>query len=186
MLWWPPVREREVCMYSARLYALTGTWVGSLLGNSNRGELEHSGRYAYGQFEWELDQRVLGLAVKMWGHCCPSSTAAPHADMPTEAQAHPRFQTESCWQIALPKRAMLDRLEQWPPDGAAGGAATGVDVLNGRIMAHLPMQVLPLEMMPLHRVRCFEGEAACAGGDGSTPRPAPSCSGSLRSVRARL
>ena len=162
MLWRPPVRTRKVGVYSARVCALTGTWMESLLGNSNRGELEHSGRYAYGQFEWELDQRVLGLAVKMWGHCCPSSTAAPHADMPTEAQARPRFQTKLCWQIALPKRAMLDRLEQWPPDGAAG-ATSGVDVLNGRIMAHLPMQVLPLEMMPLCCVRCFAGEGARAG-----------------------
>ncbi|KAJ1489852.1 hypothetical protein T484DRAFT_1885045, partial [Baffinella frigidus] len=41
------------------------------LGGANRGALEFSGHYTLGQLEWELDQRMLGLAVKA-SRLCPS------------------------------------------------------------------------------------------------------------------
>jgi hypothetical protein len=98
------------------------------LGSANRQELELSGRYSHGQMEWELDQRVLGLALKQWGGC------ARH----------------ECLRIPLHPRAMLDRDHVWPPPpppapaeeapAAAGMTAREDALLQGRVMVHLPMQ----------------------------------------------
>lgn len=97
------------------------------LGSANRQELELSGRYSYGQMEWELDQRVLGLALKQWGGCA----------------------RDECHRIPLHPRAMLDRDHAWPPPPppapaaeapVAGMTAREDALLQGRVMVHLPMQ----------------------------------------------
>ena len=88
------------------------------LGQANRRELELSGRYSFGQIEWELDQRVLGLAIKTWGGCCRGE----------------------CMRITLVPGAMLDRDEAWPPDvSAQDREAATTNMLAGRVQVHLPM-----------------------------------------------
>ena len=72
---------------------------------------------------------MLGLAIKASAKCAP-------------------YNSSPCLRIRLPRRAMLDRDEAWPPESAhhtlppARITPAEARLLEGRLMVHLPMQVL--------------------------------------------